>query len=674
MQEPLSDAALDELDAFDFDVSDENSELGWVPEDVQSSDVEHKEGSSKQAPTQQHQARPEAVGPSDSLTGSASQAQDAFEELLGQLHSTATPSKAPPQGQCRTPSSFAAANALQSGLPSPPGAVSPGFDISSMPDVSIEELDALMHPDMDQNQPAEDDNEYEAFLKVLRGEADMELPEDDLEDEDFTIDLEELLNFPEAPTGGELGPTPERRLTRASWRPAPLPPATRKHGAPKPYRPRAQRQTRPLASTIVRQLRQGQGQSGKRNYAMPALIMPVPPSLWQPPMAMPAEQAACLYQQMAQHTQLLVQSTMLMALQPGKHPVAGFLSSLLSQLLGFVARQSQARQAALQPPWSPLALGMCSGPDWLKAHAVVVGPPRADGASRSQQEPAYFLRPVWSSADVPTLAIMPQFLGAIYQATAAPVQPHQDPPGSVLQATYRSMMPFFDPALLPGQGVKSRPGAWMPAEDILLEMGIRRFGHQYEQVRLALVPVHPVYDIMARFRLNNANSNNDLRTTWTQETEDLLILGIRRCGADYHRIHKEWLPCHPTQDIAAMHRSMFRSYGPGIFQEASPEELAPLQLPEVAVIAAGLQLHGQNPQRWEFIAGSLPGRKPHTLARLWFHHASGDKPKQRGLMNTRTPSRLASPSPTAVSTILQTHGSALLPAAVLAFSQLLSLN
>lgn len=58
-------------------------------------------------------------------------------------------------------------------------------------------------------------------------------------------------------------------------------------------------------------------------------------------------------------------------------------------------------------------------------------------------------------------------------------------------------------------------------------------------------------------------------------------------------------------------------------QDVSPEEVAPLQPPEVAVIAAGLQLHGQSPQRWELIAGSLPGRKPSTLARLWFHHSSG---------------------------------------------------
>ena len=112
----------------------------------------------------------------------------------------------------------------------------------------------------------------------------------------------------------------------------------------------------------------------------------------------------------------------------------------------------------------------------------------------------------------------------------------------------------------------------MLAEDALLDMGIRRFGHQYERIRLALVPVHPVYDIMARFRLNSSSGggggSSDPRasSSWTQEAEDLLISGIRRCGADYHRIHHEWLPCHSTQDIAAMHRGMFRSYGAGIFQ------------------------------------------------------------------------------------------------------------
>lgn len=83
----------------------------------------------------------------------------------------------------------------------------------------------------------------------------MELPEDDLEDEDFTIDLEELLHFSEALPGADAGAPPERRLTRASWRPAPLPPAKRKHGASKPYRPRASRQPRPLSSTLVQQAR-----------------------------------------------------------------------------------------------------------------------------------------------------------------------------------------------------------------------------------------------------------------------------------------------------------------------------------------------------------------------------------------------------------------------------------
>lgn len=110
----------------------------------------------------------------------------------------------------------------------------------------------------------------------------------------------------------------------------------------------------------------------------------------------------------------------------------------------------------------------------------------------------------------------------------------------------------------------------MPAEDALLELGIRRFGHQYERIRLALVPVHPVYDLMARFRLNNSSSNDNRITTWTQEAEDLLILGIRRCGANYHKIHKEWLPYQTTQDIAAKHRGMFRSYGPEIFQVGHP--------------------------------------------------------------------------------------------------------
>ena len=73
-----------------------------------------------------------------------------------------------------------------------------------------------------------------------------------------------------------------------------------------------------------------------------------------------------------------------------------------------------------------LANGMCPDQCWVAAaHAVVLGQPGTDGAPGAQAEPAYLLRPVWSSADVPTLAVMPHFLAAIYQATAAPAQPHQ---------------------------------------------------------------------------------------------------------------------------------------------------------------------------------------------------------------------------------------------------------
>ena len=90
---------------------------------------------------------------------------------------------------------------------------------------------------------------------MLRGEADTELPEDDLEDEDFTIDLDELLQLSEAPGTAEPGPPPEKRLTRASWRPAPLPPAKRKHGSSNGPRNRAKPQSRPTGAALLQQSR-----------------------------------------------------------------------------------------------------------------------------------------------------------------------------------------------------------------------------------------------------------------------------------------------------------------------------------------------------------------------------------------------------------------------------------
>ena len=58
-------------------------------------------------------------------------------------------------------------------------------------------------------------------------------------------------------------------------------------------------------------------------------------------------------------------------------------------------------------------------------------------------------------------------------------------------------------------------------------------------------------------------------------------------------------------------------------QEASEDEMAPLQESDTHVITNMLRVHGPDPKRWDVIAASLPGRKPHTLARLWDHHVAG---------------------------------------------------
>ncbi len=58
-------------------------------------------------------------------------------------------------------------------------------------------------------------------------------------------------------------------------------------------------------------------------------------------------------------------------------------------------------------------------------------------------------------------------------------------------------------------------------------------------------------------------------------------------------------------------------------QEASPQELAPLQAEDIQKVATMLQAYGADPDRWQTIASTLPSRKPHSLARLWAHHVSG---------------------------------------------------
>ena len=108
----------------------------------------------------------------------------------------------------------------------------------------------------------------------------------------------------------------------------------------------------------------------------------------------------------------------------------------------------------------------------------------------------------------------------------------------------------------------------MPAEDGLLEIGVRRFGHNYQQIRMALIPAHLVYDIMARYRLNNTSVSEKQTSArlWTFEAESLFILGIQRHGADYRKIRYALLPKHSVPDLEAMHRALFRKYGAQVFQ------------------------------------------------------------------------------------------------------------
>ena len=82
----------------------------------------------------------------------------------------------------------------------------------------------------------------------------MDLPEDDLDDEDFTIDLDELWQLSEVP--GEEGPPLEKRLTRAAWRPQTLPPDTRKHGSSAKHKIRKPKpKSRPTGIAVVQQRR-----------------------------------------------------------------------------------------------------------------------------------------------------------------------------------------------------------------------------------------------------------------------------------------------------------------------------------------------------------------------------------------------------------------------------------
>ena len=131
----------------------QNSELDWVAEANEPVDDEgaaldaHIQGIQASATPLQHR-----------------QAKDALDALLGDLQVNEDQDQAAVQP---TASREHADGTDQHHTMHPIPAESPGFDVvGSMPDVSAEELDAMLQPADDPGHTAQEDDDYEAFLKV----------------------------------------------------------------------------------------------------------------------------------------------------------------------------------------------------------------------------------------------------------------------------------------------------------------------------------------------------------------------------------------------------------------------------------------------------------------------------------------------------------------------------
>ena len=130
----------------------QNSELDWVAEEG----VSENEPANAAASGHHTSAQPDLQEP---------QAKDAFDELLDQLQSCEDSAAAKLQEAAGDNAAFGAQ--IQHAEPAQDTASS-GFDmVESMPDVSMEELDAMLQSSNDLEQNVEEDAEYEAFLKVI---------------------------------------------------------------------------------------------------------------------------------------------------------------------------------------------------------------------------------------------------------------------------------------------------------------------------------------------------------------------------------------------------------------------------------------------------------------------------------------------------------------------------
>ncbi|GAB4822723.1 hypothetical protein N2152v2_009769 [Parachlorella kessleri] len=141
--------------------------------------------------------------------------------------------------------------------------------------------------------------------------------------------------------------------------------------------------------------------------------------------------------------------------------------------------------------------------------------------------------------------------------------------------------------------------------------------------QLALTPLLPLYDpALTPQPLPFVPSTQLL---FLPSEDELLALGLRRHGYDWKRIQEELLPTKTEGQLFNRKKNRVGGSVPSnCIKDVYQRMHAPLRPDECALLEQAVAFYGKQPYRWELICRNhLPHRHPNTLAVLWSQRTNG---------------------------------------------------
>ncbi|KAK9824218.1 hypothetical protein WJX72_008618 [[Myrmecia] bisecta] len=429
--------------------------------------------------------------------------------------------------------------------------------------ISLDELEGMLQLPEEPELPVEDDEEYQRFLRAVRGE-EPDIPDEEDDDVDFVVDWDDLLGG-DQPLDGEPLPGPTTRQRRKRYT----------------YVPKGQRANfaeRPLESTKLLQARR-----------LKPLLPAAPPAGAVLRPGQPTLPAAFRQRQLS-----ICESQQLPAYLPAT--------------LGLPEADAQTEQqpADMLPDapgaWRPAAdfevrtiadvAPLRLLPDFFQDMSQIALPAaaQAGGTSGSQQQ-----QPPGTST-----------------AAAGPSSSGQEPPhgpGTSAAGQVRSADSDGDGAAANSKAREAQ-AAGIPQE---VQDALARF-HRVFDPGLVVQPAPPLA------------SPGQAHGGWLAGEDELLARGIRRFGTDAKKIQQFFLPAKTEQDIKQRERNRSTARVPhNPVKEAKAFVSGPLNAAEVQAIEHALHYYGAMPRKWELIAQQyMPHRPPVLLPKL-FNAARGSK-------------------------------------------------